>query len=85
MMSFVKPFPEALKQKSDDGFFHNTLVKSIYIEPNSEHTEYMVVSKKKMNPLSFAEYESMIKAAESADTNAAFNEAGKNIIYQRRF
>ncbi len=37
----------------------------------------MVVSKKKMNPLSFAEYESMIKAAESADTNAAFNEAGK--------
>lgn len=64
-------------KKSDDGFFHNTLVKSIYIEPNSEHTEYMVVSKKKMNPLSFAEYESMIKAAESADTNAAFNEAGK--------
>ncbi|MDE6413094.1 MAG: hypothetical protein K2K42_04290 [Eubacterium sp.] len=64
-------------KKSDDGFFHNTLVKSIYIEPNSEHTEYMVISKEKVDPLAFAEYESMIKAAESAETHAEFNDAGK--------
>ncbi|MDE5996305.1 MAG: hypothetical protein K2G56_05240, partial [Eubacterium sp.] len=64
-------------KKSDEGFFHNTLVKSIYIEPNSEHTEYMVVSKKKIDPLDFAEYESMIKTAETSETHAEFNEAGK--------
>lgn len=64
-------------KKSDDGFFHNTLIKSIYIEPNSEHTEYMVISKEKPCPLDFAEYESIVKTAEKGEGSAEFNEAGK--------
>ncbi|MDE6723396.1 MAG: hypothetical protein K2J55_04290, partial [Eubacterium sp.] len=64
-------------KKSDDGFFHNTLIKSIYIEPNSEHTEYMIISKEKPCPLDFAEYESIVKTAEKGEGSAEFNEAGK--------
>lgn len=64
-------------KKSDDGFFHNTLVKSIYIEPNAEHTEYMIISKEKADPLTFAEYENIVKAAESSESHAEFNAAGK--------
>ena len=38
-------FSNSFKRKtSDDGFFQNTLVKSIFIKPHSTHIEYAVVS-----------------------------------------
>ena len=63
-------------KRSDEGFFHNTLVKSIFIEPNSEHSEYIVISKKKTQPLHFTEYERIISDAKNAEPAMRFNEAG---------
>ena len=65
------------EKKSDEGFFHNALVKSIFIEPHSEHTEFIVISKEKPEPLTAAEYEKISAAAEKSEDIAEFNEAGK--------
>lgn len=71
--TFSESFSE---KKSDEGFFHNVLVKSIFIDPNSKHTEYMVISEKPFAPLTDAEYEAVYKAAATPEDNG-LNENGR--------
>lgn len=71
-------FSNSFKRKSSDlGFFHNTLIKSIFIAPNSSHTEYVVVSNKKCKPLTDDEYEQIYLQAKSGNTITKYNKAGK--------
>jgi len=63
-------------KKSDEGFFHNTLIKSIFIAPQSEHTEYIVVSKEVFEPLSAEEYEKIYRAAENKNESVRYNAEG---------
>ena len=71
-------FSGSFKRKtSDDGFFHNTLIKSIFIQPNTTHTEYVVLSKGEFEPLSDQEYEDIYTQAKSKLDDAKFNTAGK--------
>lgn len=71
-------FSGSFKRKtSDEGFFHNTLVKSIFIEPNTSHTEYVVLSNESLEPLSDREYERIYESAKEGSTEASFNEAGE--------
>ena len=65
------------EKKSDEGFFHNALIKSIFIDPHSEHTEFIVISKEKVDPLSNSEYEDIVSAAENSDTASQFNGTGR--------
>ena len=65
------------EKKSDEGFFHNALIKSIFIEPHSEHTEFIVISKEKVDPLSNEEYEDIVSAAERSEKYSQFNGEGK--------
>ncbi len=54
----VESFTGAFSRKhSDDGFFRNTLVHTLFIDPNSQHTEYAVLSKGQTEYLSIEEYE----------------------------
>lgn len=71
--TFSESFSE---KKSDEGFFHNVLVKSIFIDPNSKHTEYMVISEQPFAPLTDAEYEAIYKAAATPEDNG-LNENGR--------
>lgn len=71
--TFSESFSE---KKSDEGFFHNVLVKSIFIDPNSKHTEYMVISEQPFAPLTDAEYEAVYKAAATPEDNG-LNENGR--------
>ena len=71
-------FSGSFKRKhSDDGFFHNTLIKSIFIEPNTSHIEYVMLSQNEPKPLSNEEYEAIYKNAKKGSEPANFNEAGK--------
>lgn len=56
--TFSESFTE---KKSDEGFFHNALIQSIFIDPQSTHVEYMVVSEEAFEPLSDSEYEAIYK------------------------
>lgn len=71
-------FSNSFKRKSsDEGYFHNTLIKSIFITPHSAHTEYAVVSKGKFEPLADDEYEQIYINCSAAAKTAAFNKSGE--------
>ncbi|MDD6728195.1 MAG: trehalase family glycosidase [Eubacteriales bacterium] len=71
-------FSGSFKRKhSDDGFFHNTLIKSIFIEPHTSHTEYAVLSMGEFEALSNDEYEQIYQAAKASSPVNNYNEAGK--------
>lgn len=71
-------FSGSFKRKtSDEGFFQNTLIKSIFVKPDTSHIEYVVLSNEKFEPLSDAEYESIYEKAKKDDNDICFNEAGQ--------
>ena len=71
-------FSNSFKRKtSDDGFFQNTLIKSIFIEPHSTHTEYAVVAKSDFEPLTDEEYEAIYNERKVAGETAQFNKDGE--------
>ena len=71
-------FSNSFKRKtSDEGFFHNTLIKSIFIEPNTSHTEYVVISNEEPTPLSDEEYEAIYNQAKQGVGTAHYNAAGE--------
>lgn len=71
-------FSGSFKRKtSDEGFFQNTLIKSIFVKPDTSHIEYVVLSNERFEPLSDAEYESIYEKAKKDDKDICFNEAGK--------
>lgn len=72
--TFSRSFKE---KKSDEGFYHNTVIPSIFVEPHSEHIEYIVLSKGEMQPLSNAEYEQIYTQARQLAAPTAFNAAGR--------
>ena len=54
----TESFTESFSRKhSDDGFFHNAIIHTIFIEPNTSHVEYAVISKDETKYLSLREYE----------------------------
>ena len=65
------------RKSSDNGFIQNTLIRSIFIQPHSEHIEYAVISDKKFDRLSDSEYEKIYENARKNSVSKEFNEAGK--------
>ncbi len=71
-------FSNSFKRKSsDEGYFHNSLIKSIFIEPNSTHIEYAVLSCGKFEPLTDDEYEKIYNNARAKLDTAGFNSDGE--------
>ncbi len=74
----AETFSKSFERKhSDEGFFQNTLIKSIFIEPNSSHIEYAVLSNDKPEPLSDAEYEDIYNKAKANISTNGYNRAGE--------
>lgn len=71
-------FSNSFKRKtSDEGFFHNSVIKSIFVKPLSSHIEYVVVSKGKFEPLTNGEYEAIYQKAKLTAENVFYNKAGE--------
>ncbi len=65
------------RKSSDEGFFQNTLIKSIFIEPHSKHIEYAVISNGDFEPLQNDEYEAIYEKASATAQFNSFNKAGE--------
>lgn len=74
----TKSFTSAFSRKhSDDGFFHNTIVHTLLIEPSSEHIEYAVLSKNAVNYLKPEAYEKIYEEAMQKTTPVLLHTSGK--------
>ena len=74
----LESFTETFSRKhSDDGFFHNTIVHTLFVEPNSSHIEYAIISKDDIEYLSVEEYEEIYQQRKSESVKHNYNEAGK--------
>ncbi len=71
-------FSRSFREKtSDEGFFHNTLIKSIFVEPHSRRTEYAVISQDDFEMLTDEEYEEIYLAAKKKSGAPEYNEDGR--------
>ncbi len=74
----TRTFSDSFERKhSGDGFFHNTLIKSIFVDPESSHTEYAVLSFGEFEALTNDEYENIYLSAKKACSSIKYNEQGE--------
>ncbi|MBR1762169.1 MAG: hypothetical protein IJ731_02235 [Eubacterium sp.] len=66
-----------LRRNSVPGFFENTLIKSIFIEPHSSHTEFAVIAKGDAQPLTPEEYEYIYFKAKGGAGDVEYNRCGE--------
>ncbi len=65
------------RKHSDDGFFHNTLVHTLFVEPNSKFVEYAVISKGETDYLTTDEYEKIYLEKIKSLNKFSLNSEGK--------
>lgn len=65
------------RKKSDEGYYYNAVMPSIFIDPHAEHIEYAVLSKGKVEPRTTEEYEQLYTAAKALATPVQFNREGQ--------
>ncbi len=65
------------KKHSDEGYYHNTVVYTIYVKPHEEHIEYAVISYGEAEYKALEEYEKIYQAAYSSLEKFDLNKAGE--------
>ena len=74
----TETFSKVFERKhSDQGFFQNTLIKSIFIDPHSSHIEYAVIAKGDVFPKSEEEYEYIYFKANRNAQDVNYNRCGE--------
>ncbi len=74
----TESFTSAFSRKhSDDGYFHNTIVHTIFVNPETTHTEYAVLSKDVTTYLTPAEYEKIYEQRKEEAPLTEYNKVGK--------
>lgn len=83
--NMLETFSGSFSEKhSDDGFFHNTVVHTIYIDPGKTHTEYAVLSFGDTDYLTPDEYEKIYQRAFDSLEKCTLNEAGKQYEFSNK-
>lgn len=62
---------------SDEGYYQNTLVHTLYIAPHTSHVEYAVISGRETDYKAVEEYEKLYLDAKNSAEKIELNEAGK--------
>ena len=64
---------------SDEGYYQNTLVHTLYIEPGKSHTEYAVISYGGAEYETPEDYEKIYLSASGSVEKLSYNDSGKKI------
>lgn len=76
--NMLETFSGEFREKhSDEGFYQNTLVHTLFIEPSESHVEYAVISNSETEYKTPAEYEKIYKAAQQSAEKLELNSAGR--------
>ncbi len=74
----TESFTGAFSRKhSDDGFFHNAISHTIFIEPDEKKVQYAVISKGETDYLTQAEYEEIYQKAKLTAIDIKLNPSGE--------
>lgn len=83
--NMLETFSGSFSEKhSDEGFYHNTVVHTLYVEPHTEHTEYAVVSFGKTEYKEVEEYEKIYEKAYASLESFDLNKAGETYEFSNR-
>ncbi len=83
--NMLETFSGSFSEKhSDEGFYHNTVVHTLYVEPHTTHTEYAVLSFGKTDYKTVDEYEKIYKNAYNSLEKFELNDAGKTYEFSNK-
>ena len=72
------------EKRSDEGFYHNTVVHTLYVEPRSTHVEYAVLSYGETEYKTTEEYEKIYEKAYNSLEKFDLNLAGKTYEFSNK-
>ena len=70
---------------SDEGYYQNTLVHTLYVPSHTSHIEYAVISDCETEYKTPEEYEKIYLSSKNSAEKIKLNEAGKNTNFQTSF
>lgn len=83
--NMLETFSGSFSEKhSDEGFYHNTVVHTLYVEPRSTHIEYAVLSFGETEYKTTDEYEKIYEKAYNSLEKFDLNLAGKTYEFSNR-
>ncbi|MBR5544363.1 MAG: hypothetical protein IKU66_02710, partial [Clostridia bacterium] len=83
--NMLETFSGSFSEKhSDEGFYHNTVVHTLYVEPRSTHIEYAVLSYGETEYKTVDEYEKIYEKAYNSLEKFDLNLAGKTYEFSNR-
>ncbi|MGN0520737.1 MAG: MGH1-like glycoside hydrolase domain-containing protein [Candidatus Fimenecus sp.] len=81
----LEQFSAAFSEKhSDDGFYHNTVVHTIFIEPGEAKTEYAVISYGEAEYQTVSQYETVYQNAVQGLEKLAYTKAGEKYAFSNQ-
>lgn len=83
--NMMETFSGEFKWKhSDEGFYQNTLVHTLYIEPEKSHVEYAVISNSEIEYKTPEEYEKIYLTAKNSAEVPVYTQAGKKYEFSNK-
>ena len=83
--NMLETFSGSFSEKhSDEGFYHNTVVHTLYVEPRTTHTEYVVLSFGETEYKTVDEYEKIYQKAYNSLEKPELNLAGKTYEFSNK-
>ena len=83
--NMLETFSGSFSEKhSDEGFYHNTVVHTLYVEPRTTHVEYAVLSFGETEYKTVEEYEKIYEKAYNSLEKFDLNLAGKTYEFSNR-
>lgn len=81
----MEQFSGSFSEKhSDDGFYHNTVVHTLYIQPHSSHVEYAVISYGACDYHTPGEYERIYRRAKASLEPLGYTKAGEQYAFSNQ-
>ena len=81
----LEQFSGSFSEKhSDDGFYHNTVVHTIFINPGEEKTEYAVISYGEAEYQTVSEYETIYQNAAESLEKLVYTKAGEKYAFSNQ-
>lgn len=83
--NMLETFSGSFSEKhSDDGFYHNAVVHTLYVKPHTSHTEYAVLSFGKASYKTVSDYEEIYKSAYNSLEKSELTKAGKKYEFSNK-